>query len=159
MAIKSFQGSRRQQQKVTEQLPFRVCDYMTRDLITFRPDQKIFEVVEILIKHKISGGPVVNENNELVGIISEGDCLKQISDNRYYNMPVEKDTVGDRMMTNVDTLDGNMNVFDAARFFLESKHRRFPILEDGKLVGQISQKDVLKAALEMKGHTWNPKEK
>ncbi|MBO3099720.1 CBS domain-containing protein [Gelidibacter pelagius] len=155
MAIKSFQGSRRQQQKVTEQSPFRVCDYMTRDLITFRTDQKIFEVVEILIKHKISGGPVVNDNNELVGIISEGDCLKQISDNRYYNMPVEKDTVGERMMTNVDTLDGNMNVFDAASIFLESKHRRFPILENGKLVGQISQKDILKAALEMKGENWN----
>ncbi|MBA6152073.1 CBS domain-containing protein [Gelidibacter maritimus] len=161
MAIKSFQGSRRQQQKLkaVDQLPVRVCDYMTKDLITFRTDQKIFEVVEILIRHRISGGPVVNDNNELVGIISEGDCLKQISDNRYYNMPVEKDTVGDRMMTNVDTLDGNMNVFDAASIFLESKHRRFPILENGKLVGQISQKDVLKAALEMKGHTWDPKEK
>lgn len=159
MAIKSFQGSRKQQQKITDQLPCRVCDYMSTDLITFRTDQKIIEVVEILIKYKISGGPVVNENNELVGIISEGDCLKQISDSRYYNMPVEKDTVGERMMTNVDTLDGNMNVFDAASIFLESKHRRFPILEDGKLVGQISQKDVLKAALEMKGHNWNSKVK
>ncbi|RXJ52680.1 CBS domain-containing protein [Gelidibacter gilvus] len=155
MAIKSFQGARRQQQKVTEQLSCKVSDYMTRDLITFRPDQKIIEVVEILIKHRISGGPVVNEKNELVGIISEGDCLKQISDSRYYNMPSEKDKVGERMMTNVDTLDGNMNVFDAASIFLESKHRRFPILEDGKLVGQISQMDVLKAALEMKGHNWN----
>lgn len=153
MAIKSFQGAR-QQQKV-DQLPCRVSDYMTRDLITFRAEQKIFEVVEILIKHKISGGPVVNDKNELVGIISEGDCLKQISDSRYYNFPVEKDTVGERMMTNVDTLDGNMNVFDAASIFLESKHRRFPILEDGKLVGQISQKDVLKAAMEMKGENWN----
>lgn len=153
MAIKSFQGAR-QQQKV-DQMPCTVFDYMTRDLITFRADQKIFEVVEILIKHKISGGPVVNEKNELVGIISEGDCLKQISDSRYYNFPVEKDTVGERMMTNVDTLDGNMNVFDAASIFLESKHRRFPILENGKLVGQISQKDVLKAALEMKGENWN----
>lgn len=154
MAIKSFRGAR-QQQKASEQLPCRVVDYMTRDLITFRADQKIFEVVEILIKYKISGGPVVNEHNELIGIISEGDCLKQISDSRYYNFPVEKDTVGERMMTDVDTLDGNMNVFDAASIFLESKHRRFPILENGKLVGQISQKDVLKAALEMKGENWN----
>lgn len=155
MAIKSFQGARKQQQKVTEQLPCRVCDYMTRDLITFRLDQKVIDVVEILIKYKISGGPVVNDNNELVGIISEGDCLKQISESRYYNMPMEEDTVEKRMVSNVDTLDGNMNVFDAANVFLESKHRRFPILENGKLVGQISQKDILKAALEMKGHNWN----
>ena len=70
-------------------------------------------------------------------------------------MPIDNDTVEQRMMKNVDTLDGNMNVFDAANVFLESKHRRFPILEDGKLVGQISQRDVLKAALEMKGQNWN----
>lgn len=155
MAIKSFQGARQQKGKTSEQLSLRVSDYMTRDLITFKMDQKVIDVVEILIKYKISGGPVVNDNNELVGIISEGDCLKQISESRYYNMPMEDDTVEKRMIKNVDTLDGNMNVFDAANVFLESKHRRFPILEDGKLVGQISQKDILKAALEMKGDNWN----
>ena len=154
MAIKSFQGARKQQQKETETLPFRVSDFMTRDLITFRPDQTVTEVVESLIKYKISGGPVVNENNELVGIISEGDCLKQISDSRYYNMPMEQDTVEQRMIKNVDPIDGNMNVFDAANVFLESKHRRFPIVENGKLVGQISQKDILKAALKLKGQNW-----
>ncbi len=58
------------------------------------------------------------------------------------------------MAKDVDTIDGNMNVFDAASKFLQSKHRRFPILENGKLVGQISQKDVLKAAMKMKGQTW-----
>ena len=155
MGIKSFQGARKLQQKEIESLPFKVSDFMTKDLITFKPEQKVITVVELLIKHKISGGPVVNDKNELVGIISEGDCLKQISESRYYNMPMEDDTVEQRMIKNVDTIDGNMNVFDAANVFLESKHRRFPILQDGKLVGQISQKDILKAALKMKGHNWN----
>ncbi len=154
MAIKSFQGARKQQSS-TESLPFKVRDFMTKDLITFKPEQKVINVVEMLIKHKISGGPVVNDNNELVGIISEGDCLKQISESRYYNMPMEDDTVEQRMIKNVDTIDGNMNVFDAANVFLESKHRRFPIIESGKLVGQISQKDILKAALKLKGQNWN----
>ena len=154
MGIKSFQGARKQQTN-SEILPFKVRDFMSKDLITFKPEQKVISVVEILIKHKISGGPVVNDNNELVGIISEGDCLKQISESRYYNMPMEDDTVEQRMIKNVDTIDGNMNVFDAANVFLESKHRRFPIVENGKLVGQISQKDILKAALKMKGQNWN----
>jgi CBS domain-containing protein len=70
-------------------------------------------------------------------------------------MPMEDDTVEQRRIKNVDTIDGNMNVFDAANVFLESKHRRFPILENGKLVGQISQKDILKAAMKMKGQNWN----
>ena len=76
MGIKSFQGSRRQQQNAVEDTPLKVSDYMTTDLITFRPDQSIEDVVQSLIKYRISGGPVVNENNELVGIISEGDCFK-----------------------------------------------------------------------------------
>jgi CBS domain-containing protein len=154
MGIKSFQGARKQQQNTTSVALFRVSDYMTRDLITFRPEQSVEEVIHTLIKFKISGGPVVNEKNELIGVISEGDCLKQISDSRYYNMPMAQDNVEQRMIKNVETIDGNMNIFDAANKFLESKRRRFPIIEKGKLVGQISQKDILKAALELKGHNW-----
>ncbi len=127
---------------------------MSRNLTTFRPDQSVMEVMTTLIKNKISGGPVVNDNFELVGIISEGDCIKQISESRYYNQPMEDVKVEQHMAKNVETIDGNMNVFDAANKFLESKHRRFPIVEDGKLVGQISQKDILIAALQLKGQTW-----
>lgn len=128
-----------------------VSDYMTKNLITFREDQPIKEVIEILIKHKISGGPVVNDNNELVGIISEGDCMKQLSESRYYNLPIEENNkVQKAMVKEVETIDGNMNIFEAVNKFLKSKRRRFPIVENGKLIGQISQKDVLKAALEMK---------
>ena len=62
--------------------------------------------------------------------------------------------VGDHMVTDVETIDGEMNVFDAADKFLNSKRRRFPIVKEGKLVGLISQKDVLKAAITLKGHSW-----
>ena len=154
MGIKSFQGARKQQ-NVVAPTSLKVRDYMTTNLITFKPDQSVQEVVESLIKNKISGGPVVNDRKELVGIISEGDCLKQLSESRYYNMPLEHDNVEKRMARNVETIDGNMDVFDAANKFLQSKRRRFPIVENGKLIGQISQKDILKAALELKGENWN----
>lgn len=153
MGIKSFQGRRSQPAK-TDLKPAIVSDYMTKKLITFRPDQPVAEVMQTLIKNKISGGPVVNENNELLGIISEGDCIKQISESRYYNMPVENDTVDKHMAKNVETIDGNLNIFDAAKQFIDSKRRRFPIVENGKLVGQISQKDILIAAMEQKGQNW-----
>ena len=58
------------------------------------------------------------------------------------------------MVKNVETIDGNLNIFDAANKFLSAKRRRFPIIEDGKLVGQISQKDILKAALNLKQQNW-----
>lgn len=153
MGIKSFQGARRTHQE-TESSPIKVKDYMTTNLVTFKPDQSVENVIEKLIKHRISGGPVVNENQELIGIISEGDCIKQISESRYYNMPMDHRTIEQCMVKNVDTIDGNMNIFDAANKFLNSKRRRFPILKDGKLVGQISQKDILKAAIKLKGQNW-----
>lgn len=154
MGIKSFLASRKNQKKMTTNVPLKVSDYMTTKLITFKSNESIDKVIDSLIKHRISGGPVVNEKHELIGIISEGDCIKQISESRYYNMPMNDQTVENCMVKNVDTIDGNMNIFDAASKFLESKHRRFPIVENGKLVGQISQKDILKAALAMKGNNW-----
>ena len=154
MGIKSFQGSRRQQTTATADLPMKVSDYMTKKLITFSPNQTIESVMNALIKNRISGGPVINEKNELVGIISEGDCIKQISESRYYNMPMTDKTIAQHMATDVETIDGNMNIFDAAKKFIDAKRRRFPIVENGKLVGQISQKDILKAAMKFKGQTW-----
>jgi CBS domain-containing protein len=154
MGIKSFQGARRAQSNVVDETPLKVSDYMTTSLITFTADQSIEVVMETLIKNRISGGPVVNDKNELIGIISEGDCIKQISESRYYNMPMQNDTIEKHMARNVETIDGNMNIFDAANKFLDAKRRRFPIVENGKLVGQISQKDVLKAAMALKGHNW-----
>jgi predicted transcriptional regulator len=153
MGIKSFQGARRTQQDI-ETSPIKVKDYMTTNLITFKQDQSVENVIEKLIKHRISGGPVVNDSHELIGIISEGDCIKQISESRYYNMPIDHRTIEQCMVKNVDTIDGNMNIFDAANKFLNSKRRRFPIVENGKLVGQISQKDILKAAIKLKGQNW-----
>ena len=97
---------------------------------------------------------MVGENNELLGIISEGDCIKQLNESRYYNMPIQDATVEKFMVRDVETIDGNLNIFDAANKFLEKKRRRFPILEDGKLVGQISQKDIMKAALKLNSQYW-----
>lgn len=153
MGIKSYIGKRAKPKKGSSE-NIKVSDYMSRNLITFKPEQTVLEVMNTLIKKKISGGPVVNDNHELVGIISEGDCIKEISNSRYYNHPMEDIKVEDHMIKEVETIDGDMNLFDAAEKFLRDKRRRFPICENGKLVGQISQKDVLKAALELKGNSW-----
>ena len=153
MGIKSYIGRRVKPNKGSSE-NIKVSDYMSTNLVTFRPDQSVMEVMDTLIRKKISGGPVVNEKYELIGIISEGDCMKQISNSRYYNQPMEDVKVEQHMATEVETIDGEMNVFDAADRFLNSRRRRFPIVQDGKLVGLISQKDVLKAALQLKGNNW-----
>jgi CBS domain-containing protein len=154
MGIINFQGKRNKTiSKPAEQIL--VSDYMTTKLITFQPAQTIHDVIATLIKYKISGGSVVNDKNQLIGIISETDCIKHISDSKYYNMPMDNShTVENNMVSEVETIDKNMNIFDAATKFISSGRRRFPIIENGKLIGQISQKDILKAALKMKGNSW-----
>jgi|TARA_R110002049_G_scaffold114646_1_gene265895 CBS-domain-containing membrane protein len=154
MGIKSFQGKREIHQE-KEDVQILVSDYMTTNLITFKSEDSLDHVIEQLITHKISGGPVVNDKNELIGIISETDCIKHISESKYYNMPSDtNNTVGKYMVKDVDTIDKNMNIFDAAFKFISSHRRRFPVIENGKLIGQLSQKDVLKAAIKVEGNTW-----
>lgn len=154
MGIKSFQGKRKEVKKKNEELIL-VSDYMSTKLITFKATDSLDHVISLLIQNKISGGPVVNDANELIGIISETDCIKHISESKYYNMPSDiNNTVGKYMVTDVDTIDKNMNIFDAAFKFLSARRRRFPVCENGKLIGQLSQKDVLKATMNVKGNTW-----
>ena len=154
MGIINFQGKRNKEiSKPTSQIL--VSDYMSTKLITFKATDSLDHVISLLIQNKISGGPVVNDANELIGIISETDCIKHISESKYYNMPSDiNNTVGKYMVTDVDTIDKNMNIFDAAFKFLSARRRRFPVCENGKLIGQLSQKDVLKATMSVKENTW-----
>ena len=140
--------------KTAKPQPISVADYMARKLITFHPGQSMHEVVETLLKHKISGGPVVNDQNELVGVISEGDCLKEVVKGKYDNMPILSGCVADHMACHVITVHPELNIFEAAKMFLEKRLRRFPVVLNGKLTGQISQKDVMKAVLKIKSATW-----
>ena len=153
MPIKSFQGERAQKVKPTPS-KLVVSDIMTRQLILFNPMQTIHEVMAAFIKHRISGGPVVNNDGDLVGVISEADCMKEISDSRYFNMPILDKSVAHFMTKKVDTIAGNISVFDAAALFSKSTRRRYPVMEKNLLVGQVSRKDIVIAALNMKSQTW-----
>ena len=154
MGIISFQGNRPNVKKRLDEA-IKVSDHMTKKLITFSPEQSLVEVMELLVKHKITGGPVVDENHVLLGVISDSDCMKKISENRYFNIPMGgTKKVKEYMSTNVETIDAEKSVFDAAMQFSKSRYRRFPVIRDGQLVGQISQGDVLHAALELHAEHW-----
>jgi CBS domain-containing protein len=150
--VKSFTGVRRAPKKEIQQIV--AADYMTRKLITFHPDQNIGEVFEKLINKNISGGPVLDDCGKVVGIISEGDCLKEIVKGKYNNSPNKAGVVSDHMASDVHTIPPDMPILEVAHRFLELKVRRFPVMEDGKLLGQISQRDVMRAVRELKSETW-----
>ena len=152
--VKSFQGVRQVKETKTAIQEVSVGDYMTRRLVTFQPDQTMDEVIKILLEKKIAGAPVVDSNHELVGVISEGDCLKEVVRGKYNNTPSLAGKVSEHMSTEVKTVHPEMNIFEVAQMFLNMKLRRFPVLKDGKLVGQISQKDVMRAVQRLKNSTW-----
>ena len=153
MAIKSFQGERETNKKV-EQPTVLVKDIMTTNLVLFTVEQSIHEVMNSLIKNKISGGPVVDDRGKLIGVISEADCMKEVSDSRYFNMPILDKSVGHFMTKEVETLPASMTLFDAASRFHETSRRRFPVIDNNKLVGQISRKDIVIAAINLKSQSW-----
>ncbi|MCV6630166.1 MAG: CBS domain-containing protein [Flavobacteriaceae bacterium] len=146
MGIKNFRAARSKNGN-EEKGSILVSDHMSKKLITFHPEQSILEVMEVFIKNGISGGPVLDDNNMLVGIISEADCMKQISESRYFNMPILDKTVEKFMTKNVEVIPHNLNIFDAASQFYNSNRRRLPVEKNGIIVGQISRKDVVRAAL------------
>ncbi|MEO9802220.1 MAG: CBS domain-containing protein [Reichenbachiella sp.] len=154
--VKNYKGAQIEKEDVLEIQPVSVGDYMSTRLITFHPDQSIMDVVDQLLKHRISGAPVVNDQKELCGVISEGDCLKEVVKGKYHNLPVMDGKVKDHMAKNVVTILPGMNIFEAANMFLEKKIRRFPVLDEaGRLVGQISQKDIMRAVKNIKSENWH----
>ena len=131
-----------------------VSDYMTRDLISFTPEQNITEVIETIIANKISGAPVINRDKELVGIISEKDCLRVILDDVYHNLPPSERNVSNYMSKKVVTVDDTMDVVEVANLFLNYNFRRYPVVRSGKLVGLVSRRDILRASKTIKKTSW-----
>ena len=141
--------------KIEEIIYETAFDYMTSKVITFKADQGIREVIETIIKRKISGAPVINNNGEIIGIITEKDCLRLIYDEKYHNLPPNKGNVINYMSKKVVTVDSKTRIDELANMFMNSNFRRYPVLKDGKMVGIISRRDVLKACRKIKKTTWD----
>jgi CBS domain-containing protein len=120
-----------------------ISDYMTTDLITLNPEMEINHAMNILLEKHISGAPVIDANGKLIGILSKKDCLKAALDASYYRDWGK--TVADHMSKDIETLNSGIGIVEAASIFLESRFRRFPVMENNQLIGQISRADVLRA--------------
>lgn len=123
-----------------------VADIMATELVTFSPDTFIHKAILVLLDRRLSGAPVIDETRRLVGVLSKKDCLKVALSSSYHQD--WGGTVREFMSPDVTTLDADIELVSAAEFFLESSYRRFPVIRDGQLVGQISRSDVLRALVE-----------
>lgn len=120
-----------------------VKDYMARTLVTFKPDTDVLDAVHTLVQNRIAGAPVVDDEGNLLGMLSEFDCMKVALNAGYHG--IWGGPVRDFMSDGVETVDAEMSIVDLAQVFINKKFRRFPVTQGTRLVGQISRRDVLRA--------------
>ncbi len=117
---------------------------MTTRVITVKDHTPIREAIEILVDKKISGLPVVNDENKLVGLISEKDLLRLV-----FTGEVDLGIVADFMTREVVALDEETDLLDVCEYLIDMNYKRIPILKDNRLVGIISRRDMIRYILNM----------
>ena len=122
-----------------------ITDVMSTDVITINPNTTITEAIEVLLKHSITGVPVVDKKKGLLGIVSEKDLLKFVYElkSKSYDSNNRMETVESIMTKGVVSFDENDSLIDVCKCLMEGNFRRVPILSRSKVVGIISRPDLL----------------
>lgn len=126
-----------------------VENHMEKRVYTVRADMDIIEVMEQFVSKKFTGAPVVDDRGNLLGMLSDTDCIEAVLKAGYD--PQWRGVVSDFMTTDVETVDAQASVTEVAERFLKRRFRRFPVVDDNQLVGQISRLEVLKAICGLRG--------
>lgn len=120
-----------------------VKDYMAKHLITLLSDSEVLSAVHKMIENDISGAPVIDKDGKLAGILTEKDCMKVILDATYHSE--YGGLVSEYMTTNVEVMNAEDSIVEAAERFLKQRYHRYPVMDNNRLVGQISRSDVIRA--------------
>ncbi len=110
---------------------------------TLGPETQIMKAVDFLLRHRVTGAPVVDSDGSLLGIITETDLLKLVTEGIQGQPPVEA-TVAEYMTPDVVTVPPTVDIYYVAGIFLNNKFRRLPVVKDGKIVGAITRYDLLR---------------
>lgn len=113
---------------------------MNPRVITIGPNETVGGAIQILLDRRISGLPVVNDNGDLIGVITEFALLAAAYDGK-----VRNDPVGKHMTKQVLSVDENASLQSIADTFIIHRVRRVPVLSNNRLIGQISRRDLLRA--------------
>lgn len=126
----------------TEAAAGRARDVMKTKLITLTADTDAFDAIEQLLRHRISGAPVVDRQDHFLGVFSERYAMSLLIQSAYEGVP--SPNVGGFMNTDLGrVIDEDRPVLEIAQIFIDQYYRRLPVVRDGRLVGQISRRDLL----------------
>lgn len=120
-----------------------VRDYMSHKVVSFDIRDDVADIVAVLLENKITGAPVLDAHRQVIGFISEQDCIKEMLNTAFYCDLTA--TAADVMKKPVVTVDPDLPITALAEQLDTSKPKVFPVVEEGKLVGIISRANVLQA--------------
>ena len=122
-------------------------DYMLHNPVRMNPDDSVYDAIHQILVFKVSGVCVVGDNDQLLGVLSELDCMRAILSAVYNELPVG--SVSEFMTKEVISVKMHDNIVDVAQDMLEHKHRRRPVVDDeGRLIGQVTCRQLLRAVKE-----------
>ena len=114
--------------------------------VIFSPDTELLEAAKVLVARRISGAPVVDSKGTLIGVLTERDLLEAALQAIYHDERGGR--VGDHMTKDVQVVGVDDALLDVAARFTEGKYRRFPVIEDNRVVGLVTRRDVLRVVLD-----------
>ena len=123
-----------------------VSEYMDHNAHAVKNNSSVREVVQFLLKEKITGAPVVNEAQELIGFVSEKDCMTEVLNDSFFCD--ESPSVSTIMSMSVATTSPDTSIVELAQTMAASTPRDYPVVQDGKLIGIISRSRILSAIIE-----------
>ena len=119
-------------------------DYMIPNPVSIEENANLLDAMELIINHKVSGICVIDTHDHLLGVLSEMDCLKGVLSATYNESGIGR--VKDYMCSeNIITASPGDDIVDVAQDMLQKQHRRRPVIENGKLVGQVTCRQLLTA--------------
>ncbi|MGD8983865.1 MAG: CBS domain-containing protein [Desulfobacteraceae bacterium] len=115
-------------------------DIMSTTVTTVHEYANVMEVIKLLVEHNVTGLPVVDDSGRLLGMVTEKDILMLL----LYDPNVKGKTVTDLMTTEITHFDEDENLMTIFESLVQSNFRRVPILSEGRLVGIVSRRDIIK---------------
>lgn len=129
---------------ILENMTTTAQDIMSTELMTIREGTTVEDALKILLNSRITGVPVVDKSNKLVGILSEYDILKQMSVGEE-NTRHEDFTKPVQFSHSVQSIKANTPLTEVIQLFIKSKYRRLLVLdEQQKPIGIITRRDLMK---------------
>ncbi len=139
-------------------MPIRLAvrEFMSKDVVTLKGDMDVLQAVHVLLRHNISGAPVVDANGALIGMLTERDCMTVALDAAFHQQ--SGGSVADFMASEVVAVPADEPIITTVRRFADGEYLRYPVVDGTGLVGVISRSDAMRVIGEYFKVAWESHE-